>query len=287
MSKEHRGILQMLMCATLWSIAGIFMKFLPWHGLAVASIRSLFAGITIVVYMYMKHFRFCINPRTLLAGFFAGSTFVLFSLANKLTTAANAIVLQFTCPVFVVLFSALLYHKRIRSADALVVLIVLIGIALFFFDQLSPAGMLGNLVAIAAGMVMSGMYITIGDIEGEERFSAVLIGQLFAFAVGLPVVFVTRPLFNAITVSCIVILGVFQLGLAYILYVKSAETCPPLACCLLGAVEPLLNPVWVLIFNGERPGPFALVGGLIVITSVTLWCMYGRERKTEKDGMID
>ncbi len=284
MTKEHRGILQMLLCAALWSIAGIFMKFLPWNGLAVAGIRSFFAGATIALYMCMKGFCFRVNRRTLLAGFFAGSTFILFSLANKLTTAANAIVLQFTCPVFVVVFSALLYHKKIRKADALVVLIVLIGIALFFFDQLTPSGMLGNFFAIAAGMVMSGMYITIGDIQGEERFSAVLIGQIFAFLVGLPVVIMTKPLFNMTTITCIVILGVFQLGLSYILYVKSTETCPPLACCLLGAVEPLLNPVWVLIFNGERPGPFALVGGLIVIVSVTVWCMHGQERNTGKTG---
>ena len=79
------------------------------------------------------------------------------------------------------------------------------------------------------------------------------------------------------------ILGVFQLGIAYILYVKATETCPPLACCLLGAVEPLLNPVWVLIFNGERPGPFALIGGAIVIVSVTLW-MYMQQKNAEETG---
>lgn len=257
------------------------MKFLPWHGIAIASLRSLIAGITIACYLHLQHFHFYINRRTLLAGFFSGGTHIFFSLANKLTTAANAIVLQFTCPVFIVLFSALLFRKKIRKADALVVFIVLIGIALFFFDQLNPVGLLGNVLAIAAGMMMAGMFISVGDIEWKERFSAILVGQIFAFLIGLPFVIATKPVFTPTSVSVIVILGVFQLGVAYILYGKATETCPPLACCLLGAIEPLLNPVWVLIFDGERPGPFALIGGLIVIVSVTVWCMYGQDKSAK------
>lgn len=284
MSKEHRGILQMVLCATLWSIAGIFMKFLPWHGLAVGSLRSFFAGITLAVYMIFRKYSFHVSRNTLLAGFFSGGTYLCFSLANKLTTAANVIVLQFTCPVFVVLFSALFFHKKIRRQDALVVLVVLVGISLFFFDQLTPSGLLGNCLAILTGMLMSGMFLSLGGLSVPDRFSGVMIGQIFAFLAGLPFVLLTRPLFNAATLSCIIILGVFQMGIAFILYIKAAEACPPLACSLLSAVEPLLNPVWVLIFDGERPGPFALVGGVIVIVSVTLWCMYGQEKSAEETG---
>ena len=283
MNKEYRGILQMVLCATLWSIAGIFMKFLPWNGFAVASIRSFFAGATIAVFMALSRYRFQLTKRTLISGILSGSVYVCFSLANKLTTAANAIVLQFTSPAFVVLFSAVLYHTKIRKSDIAVVLIVLAGIALFFLDQLSPAGMLGNCVAILAGILMAGMFIAIGNLKSQERYSAVLIAQIFAFLVGFPAVIATRPVLNAVTISSIVILGVFQLGIAYILYVKATESCPPLACCLLGAVEPLLNPVWVLIFDGERPGPFALIGGVIVIVSVTLW-MYMQQKKAEEAG---
>ena len=78
--------------------------------------------------------------------------------------------------------------------------------------------------------------------------------------------------------TALVTLGVFQLGLSYVLYVKASKFCPPLACCLLGAVEPLLNPVWVFLFNGERPGVFALLGAVVVIVSITLWSIFGQER---------
>lgn len=281
MKKENLAIAEMLICATLWSIAGIFMKLLPWNGFAVASLRSLIAGLTIAAYILIRGKRIIINRRTLVTGVFTACVYTCFAVANKLTTAANAIVLQFTSPVFIVIFSALILKKRIRRSDALVVSFTLLGIALFFFDQLRPGYILGNFVAIAAGMFMAGMFMAVGELEGEQRFSGILIGQTLTFLVGLPFVIATRPEFTAVTTLSILILGVFQLGISYILYVESSKYCPPLACCLLGAAEPLLNPVWVLIFDGERPGVFALIGGVIVVVSITLWCVFGQEKPEE------
>ena len=279
MKKEHIGILQMIGCAVLWSIAGIFLKLLPWHGLAACSLRSLIAGITIGVYMAIRHIPFSLNRGTLITGLLTGCIYICFVMANKMTTAANAIVLQFTAPVFIVLFSAVLYKKKIRREDLAVVLVVLAGIALFFFDQLGPSTAAGNCVAIASGMFMAGMFMGVERLQPNERFSAILIGQAFAFLVGLPAVILTKPVMNATTVSSILILGVFQLGLSYVLYVKASETCPALACCLLSAAEPLLNPVWVMIFDGETPGIYALIGGVIVITAVTAWTIWDGKQK--------
>ncbi|MBQ1603169.1 MAG: EamA family transporter, partial [Oscillospiraceae bacterium] len=284
MKREQKAVLEMLLCASLWSIAGIFIKQLPWHGLAVAAIRSLIAGLTFAVYMAVQHMRFRFDRRTLTAGVLAGSVYLCFATANKLTTAANAIVLQFTDPAFLVLYTAILYKKRPRGADLAVVLAVMGGITLFFFDQLGPSTALGNLVAVASGMFMAGMYLAVQQLETEERFSAILIGQLFAFLTGLPAVIVTRPVLNPTTLGCVLVLGVFQLGLAYILYVKASAYCPPLACALLGAVEPLLNPVWVMIFDGETPGVYALIGGVIVIAAVTAWGVWDSRQKAAASG---
>ena len=118
---------------------------------------------------------------------------------------------------------------------------------------------------------MAGMFIVVGNIEGDSRFSTILIGQTFTFFVGLPFIIVTKPEFTLSATASIVILGVFQLGLAYILYVRASMSCSPLSCCLIGALEPLLNPVWVLIFDGEKPGIFALIGAVIVVVSITVW----------------
>lgn len=282
-TKETAAMLEMLLCAALWSVAGIFIKLIPWNGFAVAGMRSLIAAATFAVYMLLTKKRYVFNKHTLLGGLFAGSVYTCFAVANKLTTAANAIVLQFTSPVFIVVFSAIFLKEKIRRRDLYVVFATLIGIALFFFDRLKPGYILGNFVAIAAGMFMAGMFIVVGNLEGEERFSAILNGQFFTFLVGLPFIIATKPVFTPIATASILVLGVFQLGISYILYVKATQYCPPLACCLLGALEPLLNPVWVLIFDGERPGVFALIGGVIVIVSITLWTLLGQrgEDKTE------
>ena len=283
MKKETKAIIEMLICATLWSIAGIFMKKLPWNGFAIASLRSIIAATTIAIYMALKKIHFTINGKNLIAGLLAGLTYLAFTVSNKLTTASNAIVLQFTSPVFVLIYSALLYKQKIRKRDAVTVFFTLLGVALCFLDGIKGGYMLGNFVAVSAGMFMAGMYVAIGDIEGDNRFSAALIGQIVTAVVGFPWVIATKPVITVSTVSFILILGVFQLGISYILYVKSTKYCPPLACCLLGVIEPLLNPVWVMIFDGERPGVIALIGSVIVIATVTLWCAFSKDNDKEKE----
>lgn len=281
MTKENKAILEMLTCAALWSIAGIFMKMLPWNGFAIASLRSLIAGLTIACYMCLTRRKFVLNRKTLLSGILTGCVYTCFACANKLTTAANAIVLQFTSPVFIVIFSALLFGTKIKKADLVTVLITLAGIALFFFDELESGYVFGNFVAMAAGMFMAGMYIAVGNLEGDARFTAIVIGQAVTFLIGLPFVITTKPVLTPVTLSCILVLGIFQLGISYILYVKSSEYCPPLACCLLGGLEPLLNPVWVMLFDGEKPGIFALTGGIIVVATITIWCAFGAKQGEE------
>ena len=277
MNKENIAIVEMLICAALWSIAGIFIKLVPWNGFAVAGIRSLIAGLTFALYMLATGRRFIFNKTTLISGILTGCVYTCFAVANKLTTAANAIVLQFTSPVFIVIFSALFFKEKIKRNDMFVVVATLAGIALFFFDQLKPGYILGNFVAIASGMFMASMFMSVGNLEGDSRFSAILIGQMFTFLVGLPFVISTKPVFSVTAVLAIIILGVLQLGISYILYVHASRYCPPLACCLLGALEPLLNPVWVFLFDGERPGVFALIGAVIVIVSITVWCIFGQQ----------
>ena len=279
MTKENKASLEMLLCAALWSIAGILFKLIPWNGFAVAGMRSLIAGITIYVSMRLMGFHYVLNRRTLLAGFFSGCTYLCFTVSNKLTTSANAIVLQFTSPIFIIIYSAVLFGRKPKKQDLAVVLFTLLGISLFFLDQLKPGYLIGNFVAIGAGMFMAGMYVAVGEIEEEERFSGILNGQALTFLAGLPFFIATKPAVTPTELIALLTLGVFQLGLSYVLYVKASKYCPPLACCLLGAIEPLLNPVWVFLFNGEKPGLFALIGAVIVIVSITVWSAFGQEKE--------
>ena len=271
LSGKTAGTLEMLICASLWSTAGIFIKLIPWNSFVISGARSLVAAVVLAVYIRMRGMRFLVRRKTVWPALLLAATYICFVAANKMTTAANAIVLQFTAPVFILLFSVLFLHRRFSRADVLAVLFTLAGISLFFLDQLSPGRIAGNLVGVAAGACFGGMYLVSGEVSEEERMNAVFLAQIFTAAAGVPFALTTGPELSFTPVLCIVVLGVLQLGIPYILYAKAAEQCAPLACCLLGVVEPLLNPMWVMIFDGQRPGTFALAGGVVVLVTIVLW----------------
>lgn len=275
MMTRNRAILEMLLCAALWSIAGIFIKLIPWNSIVIAGLRSLIAGLVMFVYMRARGIGFTADRRSLAGGAALCLTLTCFVAANKLTTAANSIVLQFTAPMFIVVFSALFLKKRFSRADVLAVVLTMAGISLFFFDQLTPGHLTGNCVAIFAGMAFACYYMSLEGASESQRMSAILIAHGLTFLVGLPFTFVYPPELSAAPVACILVLGVVQLGIPYVLLGRASGACPPLACSLLGAVEPLLNPVWVFIFDGEAPGLWALIGGVVVVATITVWCVYG------------
>ncbi len=274
MNPGRKAIAQMLVCASLWSIAGIFIKMIPWNPFVIAGWRSLIAAAAVGVYLLAAKVPVRFTKRTVLNGVLMAATFLAFVTANKFTTAANAIVLQFTAPIFLMAFSAMIFKERFRRGDFLAVLATMLGISLFFLDRLAPGYLLGNCIAILAGVFMAGMYLAMGSAGDDIRMGGMLLGHLFTALVGIPVMFFTDTPLNAVSLGSILTLGILQLGLPYILFALAVKHCPPLACSLLGAMEPLLNPLWVFLFDGEAPGFFALLGGVVVVASVTVWCVW-------------
>ena len=185
--QKNIAMLQMLLCAALWSIAGIFIKLIPWNSFVLAGLRSLIAGGVIFAYMRMARLRLVINRRTLFSGFLMAWLYFSFVGANKLTTAANAIALQYTAPLFIMLLSALLFHEKLRRPDVIAAVITFLGIVLFFFDQLGPGKVIGNFVALISGVLFAAMYLSLGVMaDANERMSYVLLGQLFTFVLSIP-----------------------------------------------------------------------------------------------------
>jgi len=266
------GILEMLLCATMWSIAGLFIKLIDANGFVIAGFRGLFAALTTAAYIKLAKIPFVINKTVVENAVFMCVLFFCFVVSNKLTTAANAIVLQFTTPVWIMIIG-LFMHQKFKLRDIIAALCTLVGVALCFIDEMDGGRMLGNIIAIAAGLMMAFMYIAMGVSNDTDRINGTLWGHILTALIGIPFIFFTENNIDAKGFLCVIILGVVQLGIPYILLNLSQKACPPLACCLLGAVEPLLNPVWVAIFNGEIPGTLAIIGGLVVIVTVTVWCM--------------
>ena len=280
-NQQRRAILAMVMCASLWSIAGIFIKMIPWNPLVIAGFRSLIAAVVIVIYMRVAKLKIIFNRDSLLGGVFVAAMFLSFVSANKLTTAANAIVLQYTAPIFILIISAFFMRQRFHLPDIITVVITLLGISLFFFDKLSAGNLVGNCVGILAGLFLACMMLIIGNADDQSRMSGILIGHLITALVGVPLAFVLDTPVSSKIVLSILALGIVQLGIPYVLYGLAAKHCPPLMCSLIGVIEALLNPVWVFLFDGEAPGAFALVGAVVVIATITVWCIY-RDRNVAK-----
>lgn len=271
---RRQSELMMIAAAMLWSTAGILIKLIPWNALVISGSRSLLAVVVMIVYMRATGAKIKLNRYSVSSGIFMGGLMFSFVVSNKLTTAANAIVLQYTAPAFILILSAVFLKQKFRVADLVAVVTTILGISLFFFDRLSAGHLLGNCVSVFSGVLCAVNYVICGQADTESRLSGILFSHMITAAVGMPFIFIYPPAFTAVSVLSVLALGIFQIGVSYIFYALAMRNCPPLACSLIGAIEPLLNPFWVFLFNGESPGSFALLGGAIVLISVTGWCVW-------------
>lgn len=271
---KNQAVLFMVTCAVLWSTAGILIKFLPWNPMVIAGMRSLVSAGVYILYMRYEGITFTINKYSVFSGVALAGTFLFFIAANKLTTSANAIVLQYSAPIFILIISALLFRQKFRGGDIITVAVTSIGISLFFLDKLSGGYLLGNMMGLAAGVAFAFMFVITGRADVHSRGTGILLGHLITAVVGIPFLFFYETPFTAVNIAVILAMGIFQLGIPYILYGLAVRKCSPLACSLISAIEPLLNPVWVFLFNGEAPGFFALIGGAVVIGAVVCWSIW-------------
>ncbi len=271
--REKQGMLLILACTLLWSISGILIKSIPWNAPVIAGARSLIAGGVMALFMKVGGIRFRADKTAILSGSIMAMMFLSFTLANKLTTAANAIVIQSSAPVFVLVYNAVFGKKAIRRLDVLTVIVTVLGITLFFLDQLTPGRLLGNSVALLAGVLLAGTYIVTCGAPRQSCLSGILIAHLITAAVGLPLAFVYETPVTSGALVGIAVLGVVQLGIPYVLYGLAVQHCPPLAASLIGMMEAVFNPLWVFAFSGEAPSGVALAGGGLVLASIAVWAV--------------
>ncbi len=274
MTETTKGTLAMIATALLWSIGGIFIKLVPWNPLAIAGLRGVLGGLVMYIYLRIRGIKPVINKDTIKIALALAGVCSTFVAANKLTTAANAIVIQYCAPVYVLLYIAFVQKKKLRPLDIAVVPITILGVSLCFIGQIGKGRLIGDIVAIISGMFFAAMFISSEGVSDQTRASGIMQGQFLTAIIGLPVLFATRPAFTTQAIVGILILGIFQIGLAYVLYSIAIKRAPLLTCSLLAVLEPLLNPVWVFLFAGENPGFWSLVGGVIVIAVITFWYVY-------------
>jgi drug/metabolite transporter (DMT)-like permease len=286
-ASHTRAIFQLVGAALFWSLAGLLIKAVDWPPLAIAGGRGIIAAI--FLYLTNRALRFHFSRDQVIGALAYAACTVTFCVATKLTTAANAILLQYTAPVWVALFGAWFLGEHATRADWITIVAVFAGMLLFFADGLALSHLFGNVLALVSGVCFAGMTIALRKQKDSSPVESIILGNLLAFFIGLPWIIGAPPL-SATGYTSLVLLGAVQLGCSYWLYARAIKHVTALEALLIPVMEPILNPVWVLIALNERPSPFALIGGAIVLTAVTLRAVisirgrYGAVTKLEASG---
>lgn len=268
---RRKAVFFLLLAAVLWSTSGIFLKTLNWQPIAVLAGRSFFSGLVFLAYLRRVPLRF--TRWQWVAALGSVLTQLLYITAIQMTTAANAIFLQYTAPVYIVLMGYWLLREKPSRADWVSMLVIFAGLGLFFGDKLSPGGLTGNLLAIVSGVTMATMTIAMRAQKDGSPAESFWLANVLGFLLG--VYFIFQQPWTLSNWAVISYLGIFQIGMAFLLYSIAIKVIPALETTLIGTLEPILNPLWVFLFIGETPGPLALVGALVVLAGVVISAVAG------------
>ena len=275
----NRGRLLILLAAFFWSLAGVFIKFLDLHPLTIVFYRSLFASLVFVPFLRPSQFRF--NTATVVSVISYTAAITAFVSANKLTTAANAIVLQYTAPVLVYLFSRLVLGEKISPPNALALAVSMVGVACISFDSAGKPEMPGVVLALVSGVLFAIYMLNLQRIKEFSVSYMTWLNNFFCSVLLLP--FSETPLSLSTDQLCIVaIMGAVQLGLPYFLFTKGLQTIPLQEAALIALIEPVLNPLWVALTVGEIPSSATFVGGAMILVALAaryLWPLLSRSNE--------
>jgi len=253
----------------IWSTGGLFIKWTSLSGLELSFGRSLLAAITVAIFTRREGFG--INRVTAVASLLYAALLLLFVLATKETTAANAIFLQYTAPLYVLILKPLFYKEKFRRRDLLTVIACAVGMSLFFVGKLRPQDVTGNLLALASGLCFAFYFLLLRHSSSRDvnRASSVVYGNLLVVLIAAPAGLAALPRLGLHDGLAVLYLGVVQVGVAYTLFTLGmSRGIRSLDAGIVGYIEPVLNPIWVFLVLGERPSKWALIGGAIIISAV-------------------
>jgi drug/metabolite transporter (DMT)-like permease len=258
------GPLLLMSAAVLWSFSGVLVKSMAWHPMAIAGTRSAIAIPVILLFTGKPQVTF--SPAQMGGAIAYAGTMVFFILATTMTSAANAIFLQYTAPIYVAIAGHWWLRERSLRSDWVTIPVAVGGIGLFFMDRLSVSGLWGNAFALLSGLCFAGTALCLRRERASSPATVILLGNMLATLVALPFMLKGPPPIR--DVPALLVLGVVQLGLGYGIYSVAIKRVTALEATVIPLLEPVLNPIWVMLAVGETPGPWARLGGAIVLLVV-------------------
>ncbi len=269
--QQSTGRLYILLTALLWGLAGVCVKSIPWSSISIMASRC-FIGI-IMFAMVRKSFKLKFNRYTLFGAIMMSITGILYMMSIKLSTAATAIVLQYTAPIFVFLYHVIFKKRKAKLSETIIVITVFGGCLLSFIDELDPTRLLGNILGLLSGISFAAQIIGFGDKRADSN-EGMYLSNIISFVVCMPFMFFDKNMgFSPEIIFWVLVLGIFQYGLANIFYAKGCQRINEIETSLILTVEPVFNPIPVFLVTKELPGPLAIVGFFVVILGITAYAL--------------
>ncbi len=279
--KRGTAMILIFIAGFFWSIGGLMVKISDINPISLIGYRALLSIPVLLIFSPPRTLN--INKRVIIYALFPTALAFTYVFSARYTTAANAIMIQYASPIYVVILCYILYRKKPEKEDIAVVIASVLGMVLFFMDDYSPGNMLGNMIAVLGGLLFA-CYYTLTGSSGEDSAAIIIVSQIQLVILTFPFMFFTAPMsLEPASIIAVIGMGVLQRGMGEGIYSKSAPHCSPLDAVLMSMTEPLLNPVWVMIFYGEKPGKFAVIGSVVIVVSVISWNVYKSKRTSEHE----
>lgn len=286
---HKKGLTAVFGAAILWSTGGLFIKLITLDAMELSFFRCIFAAAVFAI-LFKKDI-FLANGLAFINAIFYAAVLILFVLATKTTTAANAIFLQYTAPIYILIFEPLINKTHFEKINLITITICFIGMILFFLGELSPGYVEGNIFALLSGLAFASFMIGMRKNKPEYQFSSIFYGNILVALICFPYILGIIDL-TFRDLWMVAYLGIFQIGIAYAIFSYGLKKIYAIEASLIGMIEPVLNPVWVFLGYGEIPSFTAVIGGLIIVSTISFRAfllespvMKGRFRRKEEKNM--
>ena len=280
MSKTQARVM-LVIISIIWSTTGAAVRFVDWNPLVFSAFRNCVAFIFLGC--VRRNFTFRLKKEILLGAIYNYLCSTFYVIALQFTAPANAIILQSTSPMRVVMISWLILKKGIKKKDLLFVFVITAGIAVFFMDGLGTGNLVGDAFALGSGILYAANLLH-ARYSGADVKEYNMCSYVMSMLIGFPLAFVYPPDITAVTMGSVLYLGTISMGLSSVLYAKVVPYSPPAETSMLLMLDPVLNPVWVFLLFGDVPTVFAFIGSAIVLTGVAVWIITEKDDPAKESG---
>lgn len=270
-SEHSKGLLFVLTAALLWSTGGLFIKLISFSAMQLSFFRCAIAALTFA--LIFKKRILLINKLSITNSVIYAVVLISFVIATKTTTAANAIFLQATAPIYVLIFEPILTKIKYDRVNIITVGVCIVGMILFFVGKLEPGHLEGNLVALISGITFAAFFLGMKRNDQQYQQSSIFWGNIIVALVCIPFL-ASLEMITFSDIWMVSFLGVFQIAIAYAFFASGLKRIIAVEASIISMVEPVLNPVWVLIGYGEVPSSYSILGGLIILGAIITRTLY-------------